>query len=30
MVMGTYKGLVEKNEDKNTRPFILSRSFFAG
>lgn len=26
----TYKGLLERNKDKNQRPFILTRSFFAG
>lgn len=26
----TYEGLINRNEDKNSRPFILTRSFFAG
>ncbi|GAM21733.1 hypothetical protein SAMD00019534_049080, partial [Acytostelium subglobosum LB1] len=28
--MATAKGLVDRNTDKNDRPFVLSRSFFAG
>ena len=27
---GTYTGLIERNEDKNQRAFLLTRSFFAG
>ncbi|OHT10080.1 Neutral alpha-glucosidase AB [Tritrichomonas foetus] len=30
MVKSTYQGLVERNEDKNQRPFILTRSYYAG
>ena len=30
MVAGTFKGLVEREPDNNKRPFILSRSYFAG
>ena len=30
MVAGTFKGLVDREADKNRRPFILSRSYFAG
>lgn len=30
MHSATYEGVVNRNEDKNTRPFILTRSFFAG
>lgn len=26
----TYQGLLERNEDRNTRPFMLSRQFFSG
>ncbi|KAH0785073.1 glycosyl hydrolase [Histomonas meleagridis] len=30
MVLSTYNGLVDRDEDKNERPFILTRSYFAG
>ena len=30
MSRATWKGLYERNEDKNDRPFLLTRSFFAG
>ncbi|KAJ3433066.1 hypothetical protein M0812_22016 [Anaeramoeba flamelloides] len=27
---GTFEGLIKRNQDQNERPFILTRSFFAG
>lgn len=30
MIKSTFNGLLNRNEDKNERPFILTRSFFAG
>ncbi|KAJ5068014.1 hypothetical protein M0811_12714 [Anaeramoeba ignava] len=30
MHKSTYQGLLEREEDKNRRPFVLTRSFFAG
>lgn len=30
MAMATYKGLLDRNEHKNLRPFVLTKSFFAG
>lgn len=30
MVSATFNGLIQRNNDKNQRPFILTRSFFSG
>ena len=30
MIMSTYQGLINRDENHNERPFILTRSFFAG
>lgn len=30
MVQSTFDGLVQRNKDLNDRPFVLTRSFFAG
>eukprot|EP00698_Gefionella_okellyi_P003681 TRINITY_DN13443_c0_g1_i1.p1 TRINITY_DN13443_c0_g1~~TRINITY_DN13443_c0_g1_i1.p1 ORF type:complete len:898 (+),score=174.31 TRINITY_DN13443_c0_g1_i1:386-2695(+) len=30
MHMASYEGLIRRNADKNDRPFVLTRSFFAG
>jgi len=28
--MATHQGLIDRNADKNLRPLVLTRSFFAG
>lgn len=30
MVMSTYNGVLKRNDDQNERPFVLTRSYFAG
>lgn len=30
MHSSTYQGLLQRNKDRNNRPFVLTRSFFAG
>lgn len=30
MAKATYEGLLKREKDENLRPFLLTRSFFAG